>query len=683
MPIRITCPDCKTSMRLSDDLRGKRVRCKNCKTTFRIPASKDDEDPDEGPPPRRTQKEASSFPLIPIILGVVGLSLILCFAGSGFGIYFAFFRSPRAPEQAKGDAKPKEDPKAEQKVEPVTIKLKRRGAGESAAVAETVSRKFKLKSTDEKGKVLIDLDGNDVLVLEYVETILKHDKFPTRLEREYSKAQFTRDGKTTDWPIVGRTVLIQKSTTGNPPKFSYLLKGGGQLPPEFTRHLSDEFGGKKGGPLDDPEIFILPRSAVKPGDSWRPDTELLLKDLAKDSKDKVEFGTASAEASLVKTYPKDGRQHGVIEAKIEILLKADKVGTKDEIRYRDGSKLLFEFNLDLCIDGSAEVGNSRIKMTMDQDGAFVKRKGASELTSFVQEVTRTASMPPKTEKPGTEKPKSKDELIAIQLKKRGEGESAFVTRNRAATSKMLFTDANGKTLVDENTKDTEFMHFEEKILQCDGTGRAIKLERNYSSAKSNLKGKVTEWPVVGTWIVIEQRGGKFTFAYKSKGDPLPAGFAAGLAKEFVGAGDAQDDFQKMALPATPVKAGDSWQPDVEFLVKQFGQSGAFDIDRGSTATGRLVRTYQQANQQRGVIEAKFELPLKSLGNGPGQIRFTQGGKLQLDIAMDVCIDGTVEAGVVSVRITITGKGTAASTPGSSIVLDNSDEVSLTITPKAP
>ena len=39
MALRITCPGCKTAMKLDDDMRGRKVRCENCDKTLNIPGS--------------------------------------------------------------------------------------------------------------------------------------------------------------------------------------------------------------------------------------------------------------------------------------------------------------------------------------------------------------------------------------------------------------------------------------------------------------------------------------------------------------------------------------------------------------------------------------------------------------------------------------------------------------------
>jgi predicted Zn finger-like uncharacterized protein len=53
MALRITCPGCKTAMKLDDDMRGRKVRCEKCDKTLNVPGAngkkhKDDEAVQEG-----------------------------------------------------------------------------------------------------------------------------------------------------------------------------------------------------------------------------------------------------------------------------------------------------------------------------------------------------------------------------------------------------------------------------------------------------------------------------------------------------------------------------------------------------------------------------------------------------------------------------------------------------------
>src|SRR5262249_40171170 len=129
MPIRITCPHCRDSYSVDEDLLGKRVRCRECKEAFTVQSPRrreDDEDegdrrPDrrvgarpsraveyeaprrssrsrdeDDPPPRRKTKSGGLSPLV-LVGGGVGVLLLVALAVAGS---FWLGRQSNAPDQA-------------------------------------------------------------------------------------------------------------------------------------------------------------------------------------------------------------------------------------------------------------------------------------------------------------------------------------------------------------------------------------------------------------------------------------------------------------------------------------------------------------------------------------------------------------------------------------------------------
>src|SRR5262245_9853947 len=73
MPVRATCPHCRTQLQLPDNLLGKTLRCAKCKQLFRLPPPKVEEDVPvvipveelEEPTPIRTDLPAPRRPAAP------------------------------------------------------------------------------------------------------------------------------------------------------------------------------------------------------------------------------------------------------------------------------------------------------------------------------------------------------------------------------------------------------------------------------------------------------------------------------------------------------------------------------------------------------------------------------------------------------------------------------------------
>jgi predicted Zn finger-like uncharacterized protein len=66
-----TCPSCRATFQVPDDLAGKRIRCKTCGEAFRVAGAGREDDYDDEARPRRRRSRASS-PLVPLLI-VVGI----------------------------------------------------------------------------------------------------------------------------------------------------------------------------------------------------------------------------------------------------------------------------------------------------------------------------------------------------------------------------------------------------------------------------------------------------------------------------------------------------------------------------------------------------------------------------------------------------------------------------------
>ena len=344
------------------------------------------------PPPTTPHAPRTRFPLIAILIGAAGLFLlVLVVAGGAVGVYFLFVRGPaafRLHGHAKGDEKPKDEKeKVEPKSDPVTIKLKKRGDGESAVFEVAMTRMLFGKTTDKQGTVLREVNNDrSGFVFKYRETVLQRDEdgLLAKLERDYAKAQMTIGVGAIDLEVAKRTVVIDKQSG----KFTFAFKDGADLPALFANAIAAEFDAKNPW-LQDFESHIVPDEAVRVGDNWKPDAEAFVKQL---DKDRFEFAPgAEARMVLTKTYQYEKRTYGCLQGNFEIPLKAMYKGKKNEIRFGKGAKLTIEFEMDVCIDGSAELGNTFIRETISGSGAPAQSPGGTEMVSSVLEITRVAS----------------------------------------------------------------------------------------------------------------------------------------------------------------------------------------------------------------------------------------------------------------------------------------------------
>lgn len=189
--------------------------------------------------------------------------------------------------------------------------------------------------------------------LVYTDEILenpKNEARATKMKRTYEKARITEKGKPVVLDVEGKTVLIEKS--GEAYKFTV---DGKALTGDSQKLLSDEFGK---GDKKDPRQVMLPKGAVKPGETWKIDVAELVKMMGPDgpqlAKDKV-----VATGKLVKTYQQGGKQFGVVEYAVDAPITG--LGAKDGFTVKDG-KLTLTMNGDGCIDGTSPSGKTETGM---------------------------------------------------------------------------------------------------------------------------------------------------------------------------------------------------------------------------------------------------------------------------------------------------------------------------------
>lgn len=258
------------------------------------------------------------------------------------------------------------------------------------------------------------------------------------------------------------------------------------------------------------------------------------------------------------------------------------------------------------------------------------------------------------------------EAVAIKIKTTGEGDSVLVSKNGKVTSKIKITDGQGNVIIDQSIVEAEKADFKETILQRDGTKTPTKLERAYAKAEKSKDDNTTDLELAGKTVVIEKTAGKYAFAFKGS-DAVTGQALIALTKEFAKKTDNEAEIEKLVMPKNPVKPGESWKLDLAPIVKEIGKSGDGEIEMDAataTGTGTLTKYYKKEDGKLfGVMQFKLDIPVKTIGKGPGLMKFDGAAKMVLDLNLDVCIDGTAEAGTMKMKMVLAGNATLAGLPG--------------------
>jgi hypothetical protein len=179
---------------------------------------------------------------------------------------------------------------------------------------------------------------------------------PTKVKRTYDKAVLATDDKETALPVEKKTVLIEKKNG----TYSYTVDGK-DVGVEVAKLLDAEFNtsGK-----DNSQDIFFPKKTVKPGETWKIDTDALAKALAKQFK----FDESKFESSgkLTRAYKQDGARFGVFE--IKVTAPITDLGQKMPVTWKNGTFAL-DLSGDGVIDGTSSQGKSKMVMKVVIEGS--------------------------------------------------------------------------------------------------------------------------------------------------------------------------------------------------------------------------------------------------------------------------------------------------------------------------
>src|SRR5262245_25048219 len=254
--------------------------------------------------------------------------------------------------------------------ETITLKLKKPDKGDVVKETKTVTETVKVTVMGQ------EQNQESVTKLVYTEEVLEKPagaKRPTKLKRVYESAEINKQGEKQDLGLVGKTVLVEKAGDG------YKVTVDGQEPAVAAAVvLKKEFRKEK----EVTDEHFVPKTPVKVGDTWKID----MAPLAKDSAGELEMDAdkSSGTAKLIKLYDKGGHKFGTIELTLD--LAGNKIGEEggQSIELKAGSKLTATAVMDVCIDGTAAGGSSKMTVKGDFGGTTMGVELMFDLTSVTE-----------------------------------------------------------------------------------------------------------------------------------------------------------------------------------------------------------------------------------------------------------------------------------------------------------
>jgi hypothetical protein len=239
--------------------------------------------------------------------------------------------------------------------EAYTLRLKPAGDGETTRFEDSLTTEMSTRQTDASGYPVGGRKDRSVRRAVYQETILKRDPATgavTGLRRQCETATLEINKNETPLPYHGKTFTVERGPDGCRVRFE------GTPPPEdFVRELEEGFARKKDVNLLD---AMLPRKAVRPGETWNFDAKPLLLAWPKPGQVRVNPDAAVGTGKLTKVARQDGRLVGVLEFGVEVPVLGVDFGTR-AATLEPGARRTVVLTVEGCLDGTASTLTVRMQ----------------------------------------------------------------------------------------------------------------------------------------------------------------------------------------------------------------------------------------------------------------------------------------------------------------------------------
>jgi hypothetical protein len=224
---------------------------------------------------------------------------------------------------------------------------------------------------------------------------------------------------------------------------------------------------------------------------------------------------------------------------------------------------------------------------------------------------------------------------------------------------LRFFRPDGKLALEDNKSKNRALVYSETILEGEGKdGRLGKFKIVYENARETVDGKPRPLSYHGRTLIFERKDGTYRVGVVGE-PPLDPADVEELLKSKSNVDDNRDwsfVLSKAFVPGRPVSVGERWQLDRDLVARLFPKP-EFEADpEGIRAEAKLLKVYTRGGSQFGVLEATFELSVRSLGKGS---KFDPSGVMKQTLTLDTAIDGADSGGSFVYKGLMTGKGVIA------------------------
>jgi hypothetical protein len=236
------------------------------------------------------------------------------------------------------------------------------------------------------------------------------------------------------------------------------------------------------------------------------------------------------------------------------------------------------------------------------------------------------------------------------------GAKVSVTKDETATSKLKVS-MGGQVVREEDSEKVKAYDYTMEITAVSGE-EATGKTWTFRKARVTEDGEETVYGFEGK-TVVGKRDDKeaWTLAYDD-GTAVAEGDLAALEKVCDTAPDDEDkpDPDEAFAPKNPVKAGDSWSPDMEMVMKAFGGKKGPELDKAASKGTCTLKSVESRNgASYGVIGLSLDLAMLF----PPPVKLEKSLPFTIKGEMNICIDGTQPDGTMKMDALLEGtrKGT--------------------------